>query len=33
MINKKIWQYPQQIRWGSVIYKIKLIRSNDAKSR
>jgi len=28
MIN--IWQYPKQIRWSTMIYNIKLIRSNHA---
>jgi len=30
MIDKEIWQYPKQIRWGTAIYNIKLIRSNHA---
>jgi hypothetical protein len=29
-VDKEIWQYPKQIRWSTIIYNIKLIRSNHA---
>ena len=27
LINKEIWQYPKQIRWGNALYTIRLMRS------